>query len=130
MTSQKSWQQAVSDVVWHSLVARTESRYGDLSFKQYSNGEGPGPQRDRFYKAWTSSVEEMHYRLRSARTRKLFSAAFTQMICAIPQGALKTHFDEVSSLLLSDTRWEDLRDILMLSLSARSYIPKPHKEDN
>lgn len=128
-TASNSWQQAISDIVWQALKARTESRYDELSLRQYIDNQGQPKQRERFYKAWTSSVEEMHYRLRSAKTRRLFSAAFTQLICAHPHWKLNEHYGEVSHLLLSEERWEDLRDILMLALSARSYIKSPNSED-
>ena len=128
-TAPQTWQQAISDIVWHSLIARAENRYGGLSYKAYNSEKGSARKRERFSKAWTSSVEEMHYRFRSAKTRKLFSAAFTQIICANSHGALRAHFDEVSALLLSEDRWQDLRDILMLSLSARSYLKKPSQEE-
>lgn len=118
----------MSEIILHYFIARTESRYNDLSFRQYNDNGGTPDQRRRFYKAWTSSVEELHYRLRSAKTQRLFREAFTQMICAHSYGALRKHFDKISELMLSPTEWEDLKDILMLSVSARSYIT-PFQEE-
>ena len=124
-----AWPQAVSDIVHQYFIARTEGRYKDLSFRDYLADGGTKDQRKRFYKAWTSSVEDLHYRLRSARTQHLFREAFTQMICAHSYKAMREEFPTFSELLLSETGWEDLRDILMLSVSARSYI-KPSQEEN
>ena len=128
-TPTKTWQQAMSSVVWLSLKNRTESRYTELSHEDYDANKGSREQRERFHKAWTRSVEELLYRLRSAKTRRLFSAGFTQMLCAQPQYELRIHFDEISERLLSEDGWEDLRDILMLSLSARSYLTPATRED-
>ncbi len=114
-------------VVWQTLKARTESRYRELTYDDYRADKGTPPQRKRFHKAWESSVEELHYRLRSAKTRRLFSSAFTQLLCAYSHSELRVHFDEISKRLQSDDDWEDLRDILMLSLSANSYL-KPTEE--
>lgn len=128
-TDPKNWQQALSDVVRNALIARTQERYDKLSFSDYSAGKG-GIDRNGFYKAWTSSVDEMFYRLRSAKTRSLFSAAFTQTLCRNPQWGFREFYDDIYRLLLDENRWQDLRDVLMLALSARSYIKPVTQEEN
>lgn len=129
-TVPKNWQQALSDVVRNSLIARTQGRYEELTWAAYTQGKGDLNQRKRFFKAWTSSVEEMHYRLRSARTRTLFSAAFTQTLCGNPQWGFREFYDDIYELLLDEKRWQDLRDVFMLALSARSYIKPATQEEN
>lgn len=124
----QSWEQAMGRVVREAIKARTKSRYPELSYKDYQADKGSRDQRTRFHKAWQRSVDDLYYRLRSARTRRLFSSGFTQMLCQTHQYELGTHFDAVSQRLLDDDSWEDLRDILMLSLSANSYLKPPQPE--
>ena len=128
----KNWQQALSDVVRKSLIVRTEGRYDKLTWADYNLGKGNPKERTGFFKAWTSSVEEMHYLLRSARTMRLFASTFTQTLCAggISQWGLYRFYDDIYELMHHEERWQDLRDVFMLALSARSYLKPVTPEEN
>ena len=64
----ESWEQAIGPIVRTALIDRVESRYQDLAYKAYREGKGDPGQRVRFERSWERSVEELYYRLRSART--------------------------------------------------------------
>lgn len=113
MTNSES-ETLVSDlntIVYFYLKNRTERRVG-------SEGSPSDPD---WRKAWKSVASDFYYQLRSARTRRRFSECLAQTLWSIPQGKLNKNLGTLATKLTSDDAWEDLRDILMMTLSAVSY---------
>jgi len=61
-------------------------------------------------------------RLRACRSREDFLAYFTGTICAVPQFLPQQDFLDLSEALLDDQRWEEVKALAMLALSALSNI--------
>lgn len=118
---EESLAKAVSIMVYYYLVERTKRRVSDAELSGLKVGQAPeNPSKD-FEKSWQSIASDLYYRLRSARTKRLFADCFTQTICSIPQGKLNKHLDTIADMMRHDQHWEDLRDLTMLSLSAKSF---------
>ncbi len=113
MTESES-QNLVSDlnsIVYFYLESRTIGRVGR---------ECRPPDSD-WQKAWRSVAGDFYYQLRSARTRRRFSECLAQTLWSIPQGKLNRNLATLATTLTNEESWEDLRDILMMTLSAVSY---------
>lgn len=117
---EESLAKAVGTMVYYYLVERTNRRVsdGEQSGRAGQAPENPSPD---YLRAWQSIASELYYRLRSARTKRLFADCFTQTICSIPQGKLNRHLDTIADMIRHDTQWEELRDLTMLSLSAKAF---------
>ena len=117
---EETWIKAVGSMVYFYLVEKTKKRASD-DFQGLEVGQMPQAPSKEFNKAWQSIALELYYRFRSARTKRLFADAFTQTLCSVPQGKLQKHLEKIAAMMQSDTEWEELRDVVMLSLSAKSF---------
>lgn len=98
-------------IVYFYLENRTKRRVG-----RESNASDP-----EWRKAWESVASDLYYQLRSARTRRRFSECLAQTLWSIPQGKLNKNLGTLAVRMTNKETWEDLRDILMMTLSAVSY---------
>lgn len=118
---EESWIQAVSAMVYFYLVEKTKRRVSDSELQGLKLGQAPEKPSPDFQKSWQGIAAELYYRLRSARTKRLFADCFTQTLCSIPQGKLNRHLDTIAQMMRHDQKWEELRDVTMLALSAKAY---------
>lgn len=118
---EESWIKAVGSMVYFYLVEKTKKRVSSDEFQGLEIGQIPNNPSKDFLKSWQSIASDLYYRLRSARTKRLFADAFTQTLCSVPQGKLQRHLEKIAQMMQSDTEWEELRDVVMLSLSANAY---------
>lgn len=118
---EESWVKAVSTMVYFYLVEKTKRRVSDGELHGLRFGQAPERPSQDFQKSWQSIAADLYYRLRSARTKRLFADCFTQTLCSIPQGKLNKHLDTIAGMMRDDREWEELRDVTMLALSAKAY---------
>ena len=122
------WVSSVRNMLYFYLRERAERRCAPHEIPE----RGASHFHPAWAKVWRNVASDLYYRLRSARTRRLFADCFTQTICPIPQGSLDEKTLERMVFMMQDSKqWEDLRDVLMLCLSSTSYISKDkvQKED-
>lgn len=58
--------------------------------------------------------------MRSRKEHREFLAYWTGTICSVPQFIQEAEFEEISLVLLDPDRWEDVKSLAMLALSAHS----------
>ena len=69
--------------------------------------------------------------MRSRKDQHEFLAYWTGTICSVPQFLKDAEFEEVSRVLLDPDRWEDVKSLAMLALSAHSISDaKPQSAPN
>ncbi|MCA9776492.1 MAG: hypothetical protein KC800_07250 [Candidatus Eremiobacteraeota bacterium] len=127
-TDPPDWISSVRNMLYFYLRERAERRCAPHEIPQ----KGAETFHPSWVKVWRNLASELYYRLRSARTRRLFADCFTHTLCSIPQGALHgENLHKIADLMRNEQRWEDLRDVMMLCLSSTSYISqeKVQKED-
>lgn len=125
---EESLARAVSTMVYYYLVEKTNRRVSGGA-AELNAGQAPENATPDFLKAWQSIASDLYYRLRSARTKRLFADCFTQTICSIPQGKLNRHLDTIADMMRHDQKWEELRDLTMLSLSAKAFRRDPQHSE-
>ena len=118
---EESWIKAVGTMIYYYLAERTSTRVSGEESETLAGGQFPENPSRELIKAWEGVSSDLYYRLRSARTKRIFAECFTRTVCSIPQGKLNRHLEKIATMMQSDESWEELRDVMMLSVSAKSY---------
>lgn len=116
----------------HSLVRayvqyRTEQKAGlkwsdfkDKKVRDAVSGresiDVPGPYREARLKV----CNDAFLRIRSCRVRDDFVNYFAGTICSVPQYLPEQEYQLIAQALLDGDRWEEIRTLSMLALSAQS----------
>lgn len=109
------------------VFARTERKCGirweEFKDRKITGPDGEGERIDvplKYREARESVSTGAFLRVRACRSREDFIGYFTGTICSVPQYLQKTEFVRVSHMLLDSERWEDVKALTMLALSASS----------
>lgn len=82
---------------------------------------------DREYREAANKVcMDAFLALRSRKDHREFLAYWAGTICSVPQFIKDEDFQELSLILLDEEKWEDVKSLAMLALSAHSQ-PKPQE---
>lgn len=121
--------QRVYSLVRSYVMRRTEvkSRYKWDSFRDRKvRDEQTGRERidvpPPYREARERVCSDAFLRMRACRSREDFLAYFTGTICSVPQFLPQQDFLDLSSALLDEARWEEVKALSMLALSALSNV--------
>ena len=95
---------------------RTETRCG-ISFKQYQKSGYKNPE---YARANNKVCMDAFLAMRSRKDQANFLNYFTGTICAVPQFLPEDKYRQLAAALLNPNRWEDLKSLSLLALSAMS----------
>lgn len=133
MTSASSVDQALSQRV-HGLVKayvyrKSESKsvikwddFKDKKVKDESTGRERLNVPQKYREVREKICADAFLRLRACKAREDFVSYFTGTICSVPQFLPEAEYLKVADAILTDERWEEVKALTMLALSALSNV--------
>ncbi len=119
----ESMKGAVGTVLSDYLVEMTRRRVPPDDFQGVEPGLMPEYPSTQVMKSWQSLSSELFFQFGSARTQRIFAQRMKGTVLSIPQreGWGDGPLEVIETMMQSDSRWEELKDVMLLSLSAHSY---------
>lgn len=120
--------QRVHDLVRTYVVRKSEdkSKIPWDSFKDRKVVDQSGRERIDVPEAYREGREKVckdaFLRMRGCRAREDFVTYFTGTICSVPQYLPGTEYQLIAKAILDDDRWEEVKALAMLTLSALSRV--------
>lgn len=118
----------VHDLVRAYVFRRTDekAKVPWESFKERKVTDEKGRERIDIPQAYREAREKVckdaFLRMRACRAREDFVAYFTGTICSVPQYLADPEYQAMASAILDDDRWEEVKALAMLTLSALSRV--------
>lgn len=116
------WVAAVGTLLFEHLVESTRRRVGPDDFQGVELGQMPNFPSTQVMRTWRSLTSELFFRLGSARTRRIFAQRVRGTVLSSSQATRSGATEDLLAMMQSDSQWEDLRDVMMLSLCAGAYL--------
>ncbi len=118
----------VHDLVRAYVFRRTEekSKVSWDSFRDRKVTDPSGRERINVPQAYSEAREkvckDVFLRMRACRAREDFVAYFTGTICSVPQYLPDAEYQLMANAVLDEDRWEEVKALAMLTLSALSRV--------
>ncbi len=117
----------VLNLVRSYVSARTERKCG-IRYEDFRNRVVKDPETgkermdvpQKYREAREAVATTAFLRVRACRSREDFVDYFTGTLCSVQQYLPKDEFSSLSLVLLDSERWEDVKALTMLALSATS----------
>jgi len=105
----------------HSMIRayvnyKTEKRCG----KRYADFKASSFKDGQYIEANNKVCMDAFLAVRSRKDHREFVEYFTATICSVPQFLTKEEYQRLSVVLLNPEKWESLKSLSMLALSALS----------
>lgn len=110
----------VHDLIRSYVNRKTEARC-DKSYEQFKAG---GYMDAKYIEANNKICMDAFYAIRGRKDQAEFTSYFTGTICSVPQWLPPEDFAKLSLALLDSERWEEIKSIALLALSATCQLPK------
>ena len=109
----------VHDMVRAYVLRRTEGR-SQITWEEFKR-TGDERRKEAYRQARQKVCTDAFLAMRSRRSREEFRDYFVGSICSVPQYLPEEEYREIAVGLATD-RWEELRSLAMLALSAHSRV--------
>ncbi len=123
--AQNELAERVHDMVRAYVMRKTEARC-QISWDTFKASKS-GDVQQRYSEARQKVCMNAFLAVRSRRSREEFRDYFVATLCAVPQFLPDAEYLRVAQAVSSD-RWEDVRSLAMLALSAHSYVRRTPTE--